>query len=289
GTLTAPFATTSATTSGIVALSSAQLGLRYGGVYNVRVDANYQLVNGAGVVEPTIVVLGSSSSSNCSNVLIEQQPLVEVMATQVCPAALNRTSYLSAAASVAGQDVCSATSFTFELTRVSDCGGSTVVGLPFFVNSASTAPIINLAAAFPTVQSSVGYWKVCVRPNFSYGNGSFGSAKVIQVNNSAASGMMIEPEFTPAVRTEQSELVSAIYPNPNAGDMVTLQLGEPSVSGVQIRVMDAVGKVVLDRVFGNEAGQFIDLSFEETLTNGVYHVEVIGSQGRAVHRMVVAH
>jgi hypothetical protein len=289
GTLTAPFATTSATTTGIVALSNAQLGLRYGGVYNVRIDANYQLVNGAGVVEPTIVVLGSSATANCSNVLIQQQPSVEVLSSQACPAALNRTAFLSAGASIASQSVCSATSFTFELTRVSDCGGTSLIGLPMYVNSSSSAPIINLAAAFPTAQSAVGFWRVRVRPNFGTANGSFGPSKIIQVNNSAASGMIQEDGFVAAERKETTALSSAIYPNPNEGSVFTLQLDQPTENGLRLRVVDAMGKLIMEKQFTGALGQLIDVQFDQTLSNGVYHIEVISEQNKDVHRLVVTH
>lgn len=101
--------------------------------------------------------------------------------------------------------------------------------------------------------------------------------------------MIEESSFTPAERSEEAVLSSAIYPNPNNGEVVTLELDHSDAKDVNVRVMDAMGKVVFELPINGEAGTIIDLKFQEALPNGVYHVEVTSDLGRAVHRLVVAH
>ncbi|MFM9005720.1 MAG: MopE-related protein, partial [Flavobacteriales bacterium] len=73
GTAPTPYATTSATVNNttIISLNTPSLALRNGGVYNVRVDANFTLLNGAGVADPMITLQGVA----CSRTIAAAPPM----------------------------------------------------------------------------------------------------------------------------------------------------------------------------------------------------------------------
>ncbi|MFM7186907.1 MAG: MopE-related protein, partial [Armatimonadota bacterium] len=86
--------TSSVSGTNLVTLSNPVLGLRYGGIYDVLINVNYALQDGAGATE-NIVVSGNVNSLNCNDVTIMAQPGVAVRSDQRCPASLTRGTYLN--------------------------------------------------------------------------------------------------------------------------------------------------------------------------------------------------
>jgi hypothetical protein len=292
GNAASPFVTTSATSTGLIALNTPSLDLRNSGIYSCRVDANYLLQNGAGVTEPMITVLGSTASSNCSGITISTQPQMVVRSNQVCPAVLNRSAFLVSLATNGSSQACGAISYTYRFTQVTDCSGSTTSGLPFTVNTTGTTPYLSLAAAFPAASgyplASVGYWRVEVRPNFSYGAGTYGPSRIISVNNTSSTMAMDAQGFADSERSGDalnSSLGWNIYPNPSDGR--SLQLQSPEESVIQMRIHNAVGALVYDAQISMQVQQPARVDFAQPLPAGVYLIELTTSNQTQTLRWVV--
>lgn len=272
-------------TNGLISLSNATLGLIYGGIYNVQVNALYNLQNSVGTAEP-ITVNGSVSSANCSNVTIQSQPLMEVKSTLRCPTALTRSQWLIASVVGGGSQACGATSYTFEFTQVVSCTDGTTSGLPATYNTAGSTPYLGLGV-LPSL-ANAGAWNVRVRPNFASGPGTFGPTQRILVNGTSASGMIQEEEIANhGNRNMDVDASSVIYPNPNSGNHLTIQLEEVTGTSVGLRIIDAMGRVVMNRQLSANGSLFSTIDFENPLSSGVYFIELTDDAASTTERLIV--
>jgi hypothetical protein len=268
GTAPTPFVTTSATTSGLVPLSTASLALRNGGVYSVRVDANFALTNGIGGADPVITLQGTA----CSRTMAVA-PLMEVMTSQRCATAtLNRSSLLRAVTTTGQSSACSAISYNFRITRVADCAGTAIPGeVPFVVSSSST--YLSLNVAFPNSSyplPNIGFWKVEIAPVFSYAATAYGPSQIIKVNNTAASMML--PEVAESEdRMDMMDAVASVYPNPSNGQFVIVSTETESVV-TNWSVIDELGRKVEGYSIISMDGTRYEVSFSNTLANGLYYI-----------------
>jgi hypothetical protein len=272
GTAPTPFVTTSATiANGLLTLSNPLLALRNGGIYNIRVDANYTLLNGVGVADPTITILGPTT--NCLNRTIAAAPLLEVRSMQRCPATLFRSSYLAAVSITGNSNACSAIAYNYRFTRVTDCTGATTSGSPFVVTTSNASPFLLLNTAFPNSTyplPNLGYWRVEVAPVFSYGATAYGPPQVIQVNNTASSTMLPEE----AIAAERSETIAAnieLYPNPGDGARVIVSV--PSEMPItQWAIFDELGRKVEGYQVIPMDDVHYELVFDNALAAGLYYI-----------------
>jgi len=271
----------------LITLSNASLGLRYGGMYNVRIDVNYALTNGLGQTDGVITVLGNSVPANCQNIAMMQQPLIEVNSTQICPAVLLRTSSLFANPASGSPSVCGLINYTYEFTRVSDCLGTSVIGSPFTVNTVGTVASLPLTSVFPAQLGSTGYWSVRVRPNFNNYAGVWGPSKVIAVSGSAASQMLDDEHGAQQVKTFEAQPLSVVYPNPNNGNEVNINLTDIGSGELMVKIVDAVGRTIYNNRFAVDGALFTKIDFTEQLTGGIYLVEFTINGETMNERMIV--
>ena len=268
GTAPTPFVTTSATTAGLVPLSTTSLALRNGGVYNVRVDANFAFTNGIGGADPVITLQGTA----CSRTMAAA-PLMEVMSSQRCAlATLNRSSWLRVVTTTGQSNACTAVSYNFRFTRVADCAATAIPNeVPFIVSSPNT--YLALSVAFPNSAyplQNIGYWKVETAPVFSYAAGVYGPSQTIRVNNTAASMMLPEVEQS-GMRMDVSETIATAYPNPGNGQFVVVSSESKSVV-TNLNVIDELGRKVEGYSIISLDGLRYEVSFPNTLTNGLYYI-----------------
>lgn len=263
---TAPLVTTSATTNnGIVTLSTPLLQLRHGGVYDVKVDVTYNLLNGAGTTE-SFTVLGSSSSLNCSGVSIMSQPLIEVKSNYWCPVSSLRNSYVKYGPVSGGLSVCGASGFTYECTPVADCAG-TSPGTAITINTSSSGGFLNLMQL-----PSTGYWSLRVRPNFPSGNGTYGPSRIINVVNSL--GMtMDDGEF---VEFDESKTVTQpkIFPNPGNVEETMILWSGLSQGMMSIEVYDELGRRCLSESLAHDDSVYFGFDHSYKFTSGIYFIHL---------------
>ncbi|MFM7726759.1 MAG: hypothetical protein ACKO7B_08655, partial [Flavobacteriales bacterium] len=124
-------------------LNTGTLALQYGGIYNVRVDAIYNLSNSAGVPEP-ITMEGLVTDPNCTGVTLAAHPLLEVKSAQRCPASIFRGTYLNGARVGGASPICGALNYTYEFQQVASCSDGTTVNFLTTFNTASSSPYLQL-------------------------------------------------------------------------------------------------------------------------------------------------
>jgi hypothetical protein len=270
-------------TNGLITLSNPTLALRYGGIYNVTVDALYALENSAGTVEP--ITVNGTPSGLCSNVSIIAAPQYQVRTSQICPASLLRSNWLI------GERItiplCGVQSFTYEFTQIAGCNDGTVVSVQpaeFIRSGASPYLPLGVLQNLP----STGVWSVRIRPNFAYGSGTHGPARRIQVLNTSASVMLSEESLNSeeriAILDEEGLL---IYPNPSNGDFINLSLSNTQKGELQLRVLDAAGRSVTTRVYAVEETFNTTVVFDRRLSAGVYLIEMTNMGSVQMQRLVV--
>jgi hypothetical protein len=280
-------ATSLAGTNGLINLSNATLALRHGGTYNASVDVTYVLQNSAGANEP-INVLGSIADGYCTGVSISAHPLMEVRSNQRCPAVLLRGNYL-VGVTVPGSITsfaCGAINYTYEFTSVTSCVDGTALAPAVTFTTPAATPYLGLGV-LPNIGLNAGAWDVRIRPNFSYGPGNFGPTQRISVNNTAASTMLDEEVAEMDVKME-SFIAANLYPNPNNGDMVNLNVSGIESDNVFVRITDAMGRVVYTNRFSVEGSLNTIVTFSEPLASGIYNVEFTVDGEIMTERMIVA-
>jgi 1,4-alpha-glucan branching enzyme len=274
-------------TNGLCILSNPALGLRYGGIYSASVDVNYALTNGAGTPEP-IAVIGATSGL-CSAITLRTQPNVEVKSSQRCPATLLRSNWLIGAPVSSSNRICAATSYTYEFTQIAGCSdGTTVSVLPTEHTTSNASPYLGLGV----LQNlpSTGVWSVRMRPNFSYGSGVYGLPQRIQVVNTSAGAMLPEGALEGEERTLYiSNDGFVVYPNPSQGSNLQIQLTDLQSSAVIIRLMDATGRLVIEKQCPVDGSLNTSLDFAEPLQNGIYMIECLDNDRVKSQRVVIQH
>jgi hypothetical protein len=284
---TAPQVTTSISgTNGLVSLSNPLLSLRYGGIYDVTIDVNYALYNGAGQLD-NIVVEGNAASVNCSGVWIMSHPMLEVKPSQRCMATLLRSNYLIGTPTAGATNASGATSFTYEFTQVVSCDDATSATLfPIEYTTAGAAPYLPLGVL--PLLTNQGAWSVRIRPNFQYGVGSYGPAHVIQINNTAASGILPNGEVEGEKIFSINESFNAtLYPNPGDGSKLTIDVSNVVSEFVFVEVIDETGRQIRQDLFASENSMSIMLLFQQPLASGLYMIRIGMNDQIQTERMIV--
>ncbi len=281
--------TTSATAASIISLGNPALQLRYNQSYQVNLTANYVLTNGLGANE-NISVPGAAPC----NIAIGAHPAIEVKSNQRCSsgASLFRSSYLQGV-TVGASNICGVTGYRVEFTPVADCAGSGAVELETFTKGINgTSATISLSYAFNQIplpgHSAIGYWRVRWAPIFASGDGSFGNPQIIAVNGTAIPNApaIAEEEFSMASIAEN--MSATIYPNPNNGEMMNLNMTGTDAKDVFVRVMDGMGRVVYNNRYTAAGSLNTVVSFGQPLAAGLYMVEFKAGNEVIIQRMMVS-
>jgi hypothetical protein len=137
---------------------------------------------------------------------------------------------------------------------------------------------------------ATGAWDVRVRPNFTYGAGTYGPAQRIQVANTSVSAMLSEESID---TNERSLLISndgfAVYPNPSTGEILNVNITDVQSEKINVRILDATGRVVLNNQYSVAGSLNTMIEFAEPLQNGMYTVEYTDETIVKSQRLVIQH
>ena len=277
----------SMTSSAPINLSNPALGLLYNTNYDVNLTANYSLLDGDGFSE-IIQVPGPQ----CNITLIEQ-PDLDVKSNQRCMngATLYRSSYLQAVAQT--PNLCGVTGYRVEFTPVDNCAGAGANPLETFSKTiTSPSASMSLSYAFNHIplagNSSIGYWSVRWKPRFGVLEGEYGNAYVIAVNGTAPAGMLEEPgDDMNGLENAGNAVAANLYPNPNNGDMVNLNMTGITSDNVFVRIMDGMGRVVYTNRYTVNGSLNTIVAFNKPLATGLYMVEFTTGNDVITQRMMV--
>ncbi len=267
-------ATSSSTTIPFTAFG----GLQYNTSYQATITSTF-IQNDATGANPTTVVVVSPPYT----ITIGQHPLASLRSTDRCPAARPINAFISA-----DRFVCGVTSWQWEFIEVNPLNPSQVISLePIVVNTLNSSRILQINK-IPGVEAGDRY-RVRVRPVFNGVPGSFTSG-FESLCIAASAGMDVEDET--AIIREKSMSVSfdnamVLYPNPNRGDMFTIQAGELVNEQVFVRIIDMMGKEVYSHAYSVDGVLNAAIQMDRTLSAGVYMIELTDGSNRQVQRMIV--
>jgi hypothetical protein len=274
-------------TNGLIVLSNPAIvpNMQYGGIYNCQVDMVYTLSPSTGGPE-VITVIGSVADPNATGVTIRTQPLVEVRTTQRCPASLLRSNFLVGTPVTGSSAPCGVINYTYEFTQVVSCGDGTVVAGAVEYTTPGATPFLPLGV-LPNL-ANVGAWDVRIRPNFNYGPGTYGPVQRVQVANTATSATIADNDMVDDVnKVNEFGVAANLYPNPNTGEMVNLNVSGVESDNVFVRVLDAMGRVVYSNRFTVDGSLNTIVTFAQPLASGIYNVEFTVDGDVITERMIV--
>ncbi len=276
-----PGAPTSVTAPGQILLSNVTLALLYGGTYDVRIDANFSnLVNAVPAPDP-ITVIGTQ----ICNITIASQPLPEVVLAQRCPATLLRGTLAQAK-----PFVCNAVDYRWEFTEVTACDGLTTVS-PFFTRDRGAAsPYLALNFTTPTALVPGSYYSVRVAPILPTGLGTYGPAQVIQISPLSSIEELNAFDLEGAaikIEEEGTTNNAVIYPNPNNGQMMVINVTDIVSDRVFVSIMDNTGRMVYSNSFTAENSLNQVVTFDRPLAQGLYLVQFVVDGRTITQRLAV--
>jgi len=180
-----------------------------------------------------------------------------------------------------------------EFTPVSNCNGDNPQNLETFSKTiTSPAASISLNYAFNHIplegNSSIGYWLVRWKPRFGSLEGEYGNAHVVAVNGTAPAGMMLEQGQEQYGLSNTTNIAANLYPNPNNGEMVNLNMTGISTDNVHVRIMDGMGRVVYSNRYTVDGSLNTIVTFSKPLAAGLYMVEFTTGNEVITQRMMVS-
>jgi hypothetical protein len=235
--------------------------------YYVSVDVYYSMKDAFGNTEEVY-----ANGNVISPVGLNSEADLFLRLADQCPVFKSVTSSLGTNRSVCGIEQCQ---WNFAMVYPQS-------GLPIMVNGAMGGSRILGMSAISGIANGQRY-DVKIRSKHVDGVSlsAYGSIKCMKTIGAAGMVLASEEALT-ATKTEGLEL----YPNPNRGDEVRLQV--TNMEGVlNIEVLDAMGRLLQSTTGYSDGNITSTLSFEKALSSGLYEVRVSNGKEQRVLRMVV--
>ena len=254
-------------------------GLRYNTTYDVTITSTFIQNDGSGG-NPTTTVLVSP----VYQVTILQHAPVSVRAADRCPSVRSLNSLIGT-----NIWICGTTSWHWEFVEVNPSNPSQVLSpTPIEISTSNTSRFIRVNQ-IPGVEAGDRY-RVRVRPVFGTTPGTY-APFFFDLCVAGSLGMDTAEEPAATVRERSSfEVISEamnVYPNPNRGDVFTVQAAGMVSEQVFVRVLDITGKEVYSTGYSVDGVLNAMIQMDRTLSAGVYMIELTDGDNRMVERMIV--
>lgn len=195
--------------------------------------------------------------------------------------------------------ICGIASYDWSFRKVDLTGAVTALD-SVVVNSGNSSRFIRLNTTnLPGLQAGDRF-RVKIRPRFNYaGNptpvaGDWGTDfQYVRITPSA--GMSMEsPDLSYDLMLFEKELAGEsfadIYPNPNSGERIMLNVVNQEDGITSVRILDATGKQIWADRYVTEAGLFsTEIIPQNALGAGLYFVEIILNNSTLVSHKLVVH
>jgi hypothetical protein len=228
-------------------------------VYQVRVDATYNLPDAAGNITPAVV----PGLFNCTRT-VNAHAGVFLRNSDAFPNVKPANALIGANAWL-----CGALYYEWTLEQYTAVNG-TSAGLPVTVQGAPTNRFLNIG---PLALIPNGIYKVNVRPVFTSGNGNLGPDRWLIIAGPAPMILDGNQAQTFEKNGTEATIESALYPNPSNGSFVNLNITGVEAN-VMVRVLDGMGRVVWTNNLVVEGSLNTIIAFERPLASGLYTVEM---------------
>jgi hypothetical protein len=261
-------------------------GLRYGTTYTATVTANYIFTDYSSNVLTTVSV---PSTSPCS-VTIGTQPNVALRSSDRSTAVGNNA---RAYGSFIACDpwLCATSEYLWRVTEIDPITEATISPMPVVIESNSSSRFLRINAATNSIFHTGGRYIIEVAPRFNAGNdGTFGTAYDLLIAGVAPGGMAMEDAGTEVVlldKINEGGVFASLYPNPNNGESVNLNIAGIESESVNISIMDASGRVVWSNRYVVDGTLFTTVNFDRPLAAGMYMVEMVYNGQVMTQRMMV--
>jgi uncharacterized protein YcfJ len=249
-------------------------GIQYNHAYNVNITSTYSLVNGAGVLEPISTVGGPFA------IFINQHQDMDLRTTDRCP--VNRAIGAFIASDIS---LCGHLEYEWEFLQV-DPTDQITMGLPVYAETNSTSRFIRTSSIPGVMPSNV--YRVKIRPLFSYGAGDFGADYQLLCISAPAGISEESTEFNYLRQSKEESIKSALYPNPNDGQFVLINVDGLQNESIDISIVDMLGRT-LDRssYVVKRDGSTIRVDFKNQLTSGQYLIKMNIEGDEIIEKMMV--
>jgi len=247
-----------------------------GCAYNVLVTNIYTVVDGAGNSE----VIEVPALASCT-ITMENEPATNLRAADRCTAGPRFRGAIVASLPW----VCGVTNWKWEFTEVNV--SLNPVGIPIYKYRGAASNYLNLSTV--TALQYGKTYAVRTAPIFSYGEGAWGptqylciigTAGMVLDGNAAQEGIVVDPRSEIA-----NEAAMAIYPNPSTGE-VTLNVSGITASQVQVRMVDAMGRQLMNKQVAMDGFYSAELNLND-LANGLYLVEIVYNGEALTQRLMI--
>ncbi len=238
----------------------------------VTVDVLYNLTDAFGTVTPAIARANSAASFQMAS-----EADLNVRTTDRCA-----TSFKAISSSIAtNRSVCGTARYVWEMSMVSPQSA-----LPLAVQGPVGGTRILMLNAVPAIANGQRYdVRIASKHVDGLTQSAFGTTQCVKTLGAA--GMpTIEEEINVYERSENG-VTASIYPNPNNGQTVNFSINGLDGS-LNLKVTDATGREVYNNRFMVEGSMNTTLDFGQTLSNGVYMVEMLQNGELKTMRMVVS-
>ena len=234
--------------------------LPWGDTYDVAINSIYNRVDGNGSADVVIV----DNNEPCV-ITINPQPLAQMNPGQNCSAGPQ----FPGAYVPATPWICGAVDWTWEFTRTD------VAELPFEVQRGSSNRYFPLALASLVPGAT---YDVRTKPEFANAAvTTYGPVQCLQIIGPAG-----EPPVTgaPAVETAEEKgldatgPVAAIYPNPNNGDVLNINLVNVQSDIITVDIYDGFGKLVQAQQLTVAGGNVNEILSLNDMASGMYTVRI---------------
>ena len=242
-------------------------GIQYGEVYDVTIDAVYQLPFGNSQVEMLTV-----TGAQVCQLYIANQPSMSLRVADACPNTKLRNAIVRAEPRICTNVV----DYEWEFTQTLP-----MPGLPQLHLRGMNDRNLRLSSV-PFLQNG-GTYNVRIRPIFAGNIPGSWSAVSSCLKIAGAAGIDLVKGDDEAVQLERrntfAELQETfdvkVFPNPNTGADVQLTITGIHQENVMVKITNTLGQTVYSNRFFIESGQFYTpLQFNSTLTSGLYFIEV---------------
>lgn len=260
-------------------------GLRYNTTYTTSVTANYVLTDFSSNVLATVSV---PSTTPCS-VIIGAQPDVALRST-------DRSTSVGNNARAYGSFIacepwlCATSEYLWRVTEI-DPITEAVTSPATVIESNSSSRFLRINASTNAIFHTGGRYIIEVAPRFSAGHdGSYGTAYDLLIAGVAPGGMIMEDAGTEVVlvdKINEGGVFASLYPNPNTGESVNLNIAGIESESVNISIMDASGRVVWSNRYVVDGALFTTVNFDRPLAAGMYMVEMVYNGQVMTQRMMV--
>ncbi len=239
--------------------------------HTVKVDVNYALKDAFGNTEQ---IVGNGIVPGVFTLNPELD--LNLRTTDRCPVYKSSTS----GAMATNRSVCGTSRYEWKFAM-----NSPTIGLPQLVHGPMGGSRIISVSSILGISNSQQYDVSIASLHFDQQTMSnFGSLACMRTIGFAGAPVLEDGDDG---KEQSNGMAMALFPNPNNGERVVLNIN--GLEGeIHVVVVDATGRTVKSLIESIEGDVYMELSFEQQLSTGLYQVYVVNGEYRQTLKMVVS-